>query len=122
MWRLRLRLTQPQITRGRDDRGYAKDLVVWARDRVWLTLRIASCPKGTESFVVLPRPWKVERTIGWCMNARRNARDDELLPQHSESHLNRGAHHALPDDPASHPQKPPRRLNEEAHHRREMSC
>ncbi|MFJ9350980.1 transposase [Streptomyces sp. NPDC101237] len=32
--------------------------------------------------VVLPRRWKVERTISWCMNARRNARDHERLPQH----------------------------------------
>lgn len=31
---------------------------------------------------------KAERTIGLCMNARRNARDYERLPQHSEAHLN----------------------------------
>ncbi|MEZ7153986.1 IS5 family transposase [Streptomyces sp. MAD19A] len=84
----RLRLTQPQITQVWADRGYAGDLVNWARERLWLTLRIASRPKGTKGFVVLPRRWKVERTIGWCMNARRNARDHERLPQHSEAHLN----------------------------------
>ncbi|MFF6981296.1 transposase [Streptomyces sp. NPDC008343] len=84
----RLRLTQPQITQVWADRGYAGDLVEWARDRLWLTLRIVSRPKGTKGFVVLPRRWKVERTIGWCMNARRNARDYERLPQHSEAHLN----------------------------------
>ncbi|MGW7244650.1 transposase [Streptomyces sp. NPDC054804] len=58
------------------------------RRHLWLTLRIVSRPKGTKGFVVLPRRWKVERTIGWCMNARRNARDYERLPQHSEAHLN----------------------------------
>lgn len=84
----RLRLTQPQITQVRADRGYAGDLVDWARDGLWLTLRIVSRPKGTKGFVVLPRRRKVERTIGWCMNARRNARDYERLPQHSEAHLN----------------------------------
>ncbi len=84
----RLRLTQPQITQVWADRGYAGDLVDWARERLWLTLRIVSRPKGTKGFVVLPRRWKVERTIGWCMNARRNARDYERLPQHSEAHLN----------------------------------
>jgi transposase len=84
----RLRLTQPQITQVWADRGYASDLVDWARDRLWLTLRIVSRPKGTNGFVVLPRRWKVERTIGRCMNARRNARDYERLPQHSEAHLN----------------------------------
>jgi transposase len=84
----RLRLTQPQITQVWADRGYAGDLVDWARERLWLTLRIVSRPKGTKGFVVLPRRWKVERTIGWCMNAHRNARDYERLPQHSEAHLN----------------------------------
>ncbi|MFD8259594.1 hypothetical protein ACFV19_11755 [Streptomyces griseoluteus] len=60
----------------------------WAHDRLWLTLRIVSRPKSTKGFVVLPRRGKVERTIGWCMNARRNVRDSERLPQHSEAHLN----------------------------------
>ncbi|MEV5383616.1 hypothetical protein [Streptomyces sp. NPDC052721] len=59
-----------------------------ARDRLWLSLRIVSRPKSTKGFVVLPCRWKVERTIGWRMNARRNARGYERLPQHSEAHLN----------------------------------
>ncbi|MYT25686.1 transposase, partial [Streptomyces sp. SID7760] len=42
-----------------------------------------------DGFVVLPRRWKIVRTIDWCMNARRIARDYERLPQHSEAHLNR---------------------------------
>ncbi|MFC7014530.1 transposase [Streptomyces viridiviolaceus] len=51
----RLRLTQPQITQIWADRGYAGDLVDWARDRFCLTLRIVSRAKGTKGFVVLPR-------------------------------------------------------------------
>jgi IS5 family transposase len=50
----RLRLAQPQITQIWADRGYAGDLVDWARDRLWLTLRIVSRPKGVKGFVVLP--------------------------------------------------------------------
>lgn len=57
-----------------------------ARERLRLTLRIVSRPKGAKGFVVLPRRWKVERTIGWCMNACRNARDYERLPRRSEAH------------------------------------
>ncbi|MEV5463553.1 hypothetical protein AB0L17_36335, partial [Streptomyces cellulosae] len=30
------------------DRGYADDLVDWARERLWLTLRVISRPKGTK--------------------------------------------------------------------------
>ncbi|WP_409134103.1 hypothetical protein [Streptomyces europaeiscabiei] len=33
----------------------------WVRDRLWLTLRIVSRPKGAKGFVFLPRRWKVER-------------------------------------------------------------
>ncbi|GFE19614.1 hypothetical protein Sliba_00670 [Streptomyces nigrescens] len=29
----------------------------------------------------------VDRTLGWIMKARRNVRDHERLPQHSEAHL-----------------------------------
>lgn len=63
------------------DRGYAADLVCWARERLRLTLHIVSRPRGTtKSSVVLPRHWLVERAIGWCINACRNARDYERLP------------------------------------------
>jgi transposase len=47
-----------------------------------------SLPRGAKGSVILPRRWKVERTIGWLMNARRNIRDYERLPQHSEAQLN----------------------------------
>jgi hypothetical protein len=50
----RLRFTQPHITQVRADHGYAGDLVAWARELLWLTLRTASRPKGTQGFVVLP--------------------------------------------------------------------
>jgi transposase len=53
-----------------------------------MTLRPVLRPKGTRGFVVLPRRWKVERSLGWIMNARRNARDYERLPPHAEAHLN----------------------------------
>ncbi|MFF0018431.1 transposase [Streptomyces sp. NPDC005374] len=105
-----LRLTQPQITQIWADRGYAGELVNWARERLWLTLRIVSQLKGTKGFVVLPRRWKVERTIGWCMNARRNARDYERLPQHSKPEL--GTHHG--DDQAPDPEEARCWLDEEA--------
>lgn len=52
-----------------------------------MTLKTVSRPRGAKGFVVLPRRWKVERTLGWIMKARRNVRDYECLPQHSEAHL-----------------------------------
>ncbi|NUP21174.1 MAG: hypothetical protein HOZ81_34940 [Streptomyces sp.] len=41
----RLRLTQPQSTQVWADRGYAGELVDWARERPWLTLRISPGPR-----------------------------------------------------------------------------
>jgi transposase len=38
-----------------------------------------------EGFVVLPRRWVVERTLGWLMRSRRLARDYETLPATSEA-------------------------------------
>ncbi|RFC75189.1 hypothetical protein DXZ75_19540 [Streptomyces sp. AcE210] len=70
------------------DSAHAGQLVHWAGDRLWLTLRTVSRPRGARGFVILPRRWKVERTIVWLMKARRNARNYERLPQRSEAHLN----------------------------------
>ena len=86
LWRLRL--THPQITQVWADSAYAGQLVTWAEDFLHITLKTVSRPKGAKGFVVLPRRWRVERTRGWIMNARRNARDYERLPRHSEAHLN----------------------------------
>ncbi|GHE75731.1 hypothetical protein GCM10018785_50070 [Streptomyces longispororuber] len=81
----RLRLTHPQITQVWADTAYARDLLpAWTAGRLWMSLRPVLRPKSSTGFVVLPRRWKVERSIGWIMNARRNAR----LPQHAEAHLN----------------------------------
>ncbi|MGW8883880.1 IS5 family transposase [Streptomyces sp. NPDC055749] len=85
LWRLRL--TQPQLTQVWADSAYAGQLVNWSDDFLDLTLRTVCRPRGAKGFVILPRRWKVERTIGWLMKARRNVRDYERLPQHSEAHL-----------------------------------
>ncbi|MFF3160212.1 transposase, partial [Streptomyces sp. NPDC057910] len=85
LWRLRL--MQPQITQIWADSAYAGQLVNWSKDFLDMTLKTVSRPRGAKGFVVLPRRWKVERTLGWIMNARRNVRDYERLPQHSEAHI-----------------------------------
>jgi transposase len=64
----------------------APDRALFARP---LTSFVEALGKGVKGFVVLPRRSRVERTLGWIMNARRNARDYEHLSQHSEAHLNR---------------------------------
>ncbi|MGW4027229.1 transposase, partial [Streptomyces sp. NPDC005009] len=81
----------PESETSRPRRG---KLVDWAENFLHITLKTVSRPKGAKGFVVLPRRWRVERTLGWIMNARRNARDYERLPQHSEAQMPRRAREA----------------------------
>ncbi|MCC3777506.1 transposase [Streptomyces sp. UNOB3_S3] len=85
LWRLRM--THPQLTQVFAGRAYAGQLVSWAGDLLDLRLRTVSRPKGAKGFVVVPHRWKVERTLGRLMKARRSVRDYERLPEHAEAHL-----------------------------------
>ncbi|MFB7508500.1 IS5 family transposase [Streptomyces broussonetiae] len=83
----RLRLMHPEITIVWADLAYAGTLVDWAKSFLHLTIKTVSRPKDAKGFVVLPRRWVVERSLAWLLHARRNARDYETLPQHSEAML-----------------------------------
>ena len=50
-----------------------------------LTLIIVRRIVGTTGFVVLPRRWIVERTLGWFGRWRRLSKDYEELPEVSEA-------------------------------------
>ncbi|MGW3826604.1 transposase [Streptomyces sp. NPDC005071] len=85
LWRLRV--MQPPITQVWADSAYAGQLINWSDDFLHRTLKTVSRPRGAKGFVVLPRRWKVERTLDRITKSRRNVRDYERLPQHSEAHL-----------------------------------
>ncbi|KQV94281.1 transposase [Streptomyces sp. Root369] len=84
LFRLRL-LLHPELTVVWADSAYAGQLVDWAKTFLRLTVRTVSRPKDATGFVVLPRRWVVERSLGWIMHASRLVRDYERLPQHSEA-------------------------------------
>ncbi|MER8062595.1 MULTISPECIES: transposase [unclassified Streptomyces] len=46
------------------DGGYTGRLVTWAKEKLQLTLEIVKRSDGMSGFVVLPRRWVVERTLG----------------------------------------------------------
>lgn len=52
-----------------------------------MTINVVTRPPGATGFVLLPRRWVVERTLAWLLRARRNVRDYERLPRHSEAAL-----------------------------------
>ncbi|MFJ6699833.1 IS5 family transposase [Streptomyces sp. NPDC091272] len=83
----RLRLMHPEITIVWADSAYAGKLVDWAKTFLRLTIKTVSRPKGAKGFVILPRRWVVERSLAWLLHARRNVRDYETLPEHSEAML-----------------------------------
>lgn len=69
------------------DGGYTGRLVDWAKEKLQLTLQIVKRSDDMKGFVVLPRRWVVERTLGWLMCSRRLVRDFETLPESSEAFI-----------------------------------
>lgn len=69
------------------DNGYRGRLVAWAKEKLQLTLEIVKRSDDMSGFVVLPRRWVVERSLGWLMSSRRLVRDFETLPASSEAFI-----------------------------------
>ncbi|GHE51177.1 hypothetical protein GCM10017771_73300 [Streptomyces capitiformicae] len=84
---LRVRLMHPQIAVVWADSFYGGTLADWAKSFLNLTIKTVSRPEGEKGCVLLPRRWVVERSLAWWLHARRNARDYETRPEHSEAML-----------------------------------
>jgi transposase len=83
----RLRARFRKITLVWADGGYTGRLVTWAKEKLRFTLEIVKRSDDMSGFVVLPRRWVVERTLGWLMRSRRLVRDFETLPASSEAFI-----------------------------------
>lgn len=84
----RLRHAQPGISHVWADGGYNGTLADWAKTTLRITVEIVKKIVGQTTFIVLPRRWVAERTFSWISQARRNVRDYERLPEHSEAFIN----------------------------------
>jgi len=67
------------------DSVYDRIAVLIACFLLGLTLIIVRRIAGTTGFVVLPKRWIVERTLGWLGRCRRLSKDYEELPEVSEA-------------------------------------
>jgi putative transposase len=70
------------------DQAYAGQLIAWVKAlRVYRPVRLDIVKRAAvaQGFVVSPKRWVVERTLGWFNRYRRLSKDDELLPQTSEA-------------------------------------
>jgi putative transposase len=67
------------------DSAYDRLAALLACFLLGLTLVVIRRLAGTKGFVLLPRRWVVERTLGWLGRWRRLAREYEELPEVSET-------------------------------------
>ena len=68
------------------DSAYTRnDLPAWVRETLGWVLQTVLRPVEARGFVVLPKRWIVERTFAWISRSRRNAKDYERKPEHSEA-------------------------------------
>jgi putative transposase len=57
----------------------------WVQDFFGWTLQTVRRPVEARGFVVQPKRWIVERTFAWLGRFRRHSKDQERLPETSES-------------------------------------
>jgi putative transposase len=57
----------------------------WVMDVCCWMVQVVLRPQGSKGFILLPKRWGVEPTLGWLMHCRRLVRDDEVLPETSET-------------------------------------
>jgi putative transposase len=67
------------------DGGYAGSLVRWVQPHAGGSLEIGRRRGKSKGFHVLPYRWIVERTFAWLGKYRRLSKDDEFLPETSET-------------------------------------
>ena len=67
------------------DSAYDRLAALLACFLLGLTLVVIRRLTGTKGFVLLPRRWVAERTLGWLGRWRRLAREYEELPEVSET-------------------------------------
>jgi len=63
------------------DQGYTGEDAAEAAAAHGIRLEVVKLPTAKKGFILLPRRWVVERSIGWVARFRRLARDYERLPE-----------------------------------------
>ena len=81
----RLKRLYPRLKVVFADSAYDRLAALLACFLLGLTLVVIRRLAGTKGFVLLPRRWVAERTLGWLGRWRRLAREYEELPEVSET-------------------------------------
>jgi transposase len=62
-----------------------RELIVWAKEELGITLEVVKRSDEQRGFVVLPRRWVVERSLAWYGRNRELSKDYCAKPCYSES-------------------------------------
>jgi putative transposase len=81
--------------------------LTWVKSLGDWGLEIVKRPDGAKGFVLLPRRWVVERTLGWFNLYRALSKDYEVLPRNSEAVVYTVMIHLMIRRLARHPDGPP---------------
>lgn len=81
------RTDNPQLAMIWGDSAYGGDLIEWAEDELRITVKTVRPPPDQVGFKVHPRRWRVERSLSWITQRRRNARDYERRADYSAAHI-----------------------------------
>jgi transposase len=73
-------VTQQHVQVAFVDQGYTGDQPQQAAAQQGIDLIVVKLPDAKRGFVLLPRRWVVERSLGWTARFRRLTRDYERLP------------------------------------------
>ncbi|WP_326732552.1 IS5 family transposase [Streptomyces phaeochromogenes] len=80
----RIAAGHPHITKAWVDAGYRTTAIDHGA-RLGIDVHPVQRPPGVRGFMIIPRRWTIERSIGWLMLHRRLARDYERHPHRSEA-------------------------------------
>jgi transposase len=72
--------TDGSVTLAYVDQGYTGERAAADAAAAGIELRVVKLPRAKRGFVLLPRRWVVERSLGWAARFRRSAKDYERLP------------------------------------------
>ncbi|MFI7598186.1 transposase [Actinoplanes sp. NPDC049681] len=81
------RQDNPQLAMIWGDSAYGGDLITWAETELAITVKTVRPPPDQVGFRVHPRRWRVERSLSWITQRRRNARDYERRADYSAAHI-----------------------------------
>jgi putative transposase len=82
-----IKVDHPSLEKLWADSAYRGELIKWVKELTGIELEIVKRTDDLSGFVIVPKRWVGERTLGWLNRFRRLSKDYEANPRHSESFI-----------------------------------